>query len=167
MTNESRWEPSGIIWAEYSSSVSGNWTDKSLCPQGVCAGCPGTNSVRQVPPLGQKLTGDMWWEVMHPARHVVPPPSVCIVDRLSSTSGQAHCPVSSVSRKAWIHINTILLFRSFSAHIPPSHFVHTVLPVLAFLSLMHVWYTYDWFWANRCSICSSNHCSPSPCLCHC
>lgn len=73
------------------SSVSGNWTDKSLYPRGVCAAGPGMNSVKQVLPLGQKLTGDMWREVMHSARYVLVPPSVCVVDWPSSTSGQ-HCP---------------------------------------------------------------------------
>lgn len=42
------------------SSVSDNWTDKSSYPQGVCAAGPGMNSVKQVLPVGQELTGDMW-----------------------------------------------------------------------------------------------------------
>lgn len=45
-------------------------------------------SLKQVPALGQELTGDMWREVMHSARYALVPPSVRALDRPSSTSGR-------------------------------------------------------------------------------
>lgn len=97
MTNECRRGATGIICAEYTSSMSVGLREKS--PQGVCAGCPETDSERQILSGRQKLTGDMWWEVMDRARYDVITQSVCTVDCLSSTLGRSHCPVRQRLRK--------------------------------------------------------------------
>lgn len=98
VTDESRWGASGIICAEYSSSMSVTWTlweEPSRC---LCRMFRDKLS-ETILPRGQELTGAMWWEAMRSARYSVRLPSVCMVDCLSCTSGRSHCPTCQHLRK--------------------------------------------------------------------
>lgn len=138
--------------------LSGNWADKSL----------------KVFPLGQNLTGDMWWEVMHTSRYVVILPFVCVVDWLSSTSGQSHRPAFQRHQTGWF-IQRQYCTQCSHSSIPPFSYCpprSCISRSLWFMCDMHLC---DWFWSgldltdvhmtrSAALIVFSQSCSSSSCL---
>lgn len=137
MTNESRWGPSRIICAEYTSSMSVSWTLSEKSLRCLCR----TSGDKFNETVSSLRTEAKW---RHVVRGDVLRPGTPLFHHLSARLIDWAAPrdkfvvlLSSISGKKLIHTKTILLFWSLSASLlTSSHPCFFVLSSL--LSLIHI-----------------------------